>query len=287
MKALPVFLFAMTLIALSSCMQAPEEQTTEENVINKPSLNLTDDRMNPEVLWSFGRVGGVELSPDYSQIVYSVKYYDKAENKGNNELYSYSITDGKVNQLTHSNISEFNAIWRPDGEKVGFISSENGHYQIWEMKADGSQKTRIEGIEGNVFGFKYSPDQKKILFVQEVKVGEDIHDLHPDLPETSGKLVSDLMYRHWDHWVETYTHLFVGDYENGKVSNIIDLLEGKPWETPMKPFGGMEQINWNAHSDQIAYTCKKMSGKDYSLSTNSDIYIYNLKTKETTNISAV
>ncbi|MEG1762885.1 MAG: S9 family peptidase, partial [Bacteroidales bacterium] len=99
-------------------------------------------------------------------------------------------------------------------------------------------------------------------------------------------IYNDLMYRHWDEWLTTIPHLFLANITDGKVSEkSIDLLNGEPYEAPMKPFGGLEQVNWSPNSQSIAYTSRKLVGKEYALSTNSDIYIYNLNSKQTTNVS--
>jgi len=93
------------------------------------------------------------------------------------------------------------------------------------------------------------------------------------------------MYKHWDEWVTTAPHPFVADFDGKAISNPVDIMEGEPFESPMKPFGGIEQLAWNTTSDKIAYTSRKKTGKEYALSTNSDIYVYHLNTKKTANIS--
>ena len=105
------------------------------------------------------------------------------------------------------------------------------------------------------------------------------------MDKATGIIVTDLMYKHWDEWVTTAPHPFVADFDGKAISNPVDIMEGEPFESPMKPFGGIEQLAWNTTSDKIAYTSRKKTGKEYALSTNSDIYVYDLNTKETTNIS--
>ena len=124
-----------------------------------------------------------------------------------------------------------------------------------------------------------------MLFIAQVKTVPSTKDKYPDLDKTTGIIVTDLMYKHWDEWVTTAPHPFVADFDGDKVANPIDIMEGEPYESPMKPFGGIEQLAWNTTSDKVAYTSRKKVGKDYALSTNSDIYVYDLNTKQTVNIS--
>jgi len=274
--------------------KAQKEQKSSKNdenqakLIEKHHLKLNSDLMTPEVLWSFGRVGGTEVSPDKSKLLYGVSYYSVPENKGNRELFVMNVDGSDVKQLTHTPDtpeSEFNAVWKPDGSKIGFLSSRSGSVQLWEMKPDGSNPVQISDIEGGITGFKYSPDGKRVVFTKEVKVGKDIHDVYPDLDKANAMIATDLMYRHWDEWVTTYSHIFVADYDGKRLKNAKDIMEGEPYHSPLKPFGGMEQINWSPDSKNIAYTSRKLTGKAYAYSTNSDIYIYNVETGEQYNLT--
>ena len=110
-------------------------------------------------------------------------------------------------------------------------------------------------------------------------------DKHPDLPKATGIIVTDLMYKHWDEWVTTAPHPFVADFDGNGISNVQDILDGEPYESPMKPWGGIEQLAWSPASDKVAYTCRKKTGLAYAVSTNSDIYIYDLATGKTENIT--
>jgi len=280
-----ITLFFAIIIGFSAFTQEIKDSKPEAGIVGKPELKLTTDRMTPEALWAFGRVSGQEVSPDGNTILYGVSYYSIEQNKGNRELYSINPVGGDFKQLTHSVKSEFNAVWRPDGNKIGFLTSESGSVQLWEINPDGTGRTQISKIEGGITGFKYSPDQSKILYTKEVPIENKFKKLYEGLPEASGRLMNDLMYRHWDHWVDSYSHVFYADYDGSKVWNDKDILIDEPYQAPLKPFGGIEQVDWSSDSKSIAYTCKKLTGKAATLSTNSDIYIYDLETATTKNIT--
>ena len=155
--------------------------------------------------------------------------------------------------------------------------------QLWTMKADGSDRKQISKREGDINDFAFSPDESKLLFIADVKYGQSTVDKYPDLPKASGLIVKDLMYKHWDEWVQTVPHPFVADFKDGKIENEKDILKGEPFECPMKPFGGIEQLAWSPDGKTLAYSCRKKTGKEYALSTNSDIYFYNIETGKTEN----
>ena len=260
-------------------------KTTKEMTMNpNPEVQkLASDIMTPEVLWSFGRIGEPDISPDGTKVLYSVTNYNIEENKSYRDLYVVAVNGGTPVRVTSTPEKESSAIWRPDGKKIGYLSSKSGEMQLWEMNPDGTEPVQVSEIKGGISGFKYSPDITKVLFTADIKAKPDVHDLFPDLPKANAYLETDLMYKHWDEWVQTVPHPFVAGYKDGKLLNPVDLLEGEPYESPMKPFGGMEQLAWSPDSKTIAYTCRKKTGKDYALSTNSDIYFYNVETRKTEN----
>ena len=277
----PVCFLALTATLFSFT----NPKTTKEMTMNpNPEVQkLTSDIMTPEILWSFGRIGEPDVSPDGTNVLYSVTNYNIAENKSYRDLYTVSVNGGSPVRLTSTPEKESSAIWRPDGKKIGYLSAKSGEMQLWEMNPDGTEAIQVSEIKGGISGLKYSPDMTRVLFTADVKAKPDVHDLFPDLPKANAHLETNLMYKHWDEWVETVPHPFVADYANGKITNAIDLLEGEPYESPMKPFGGVEQLAWRPDGKTIAYTCRKKTGKDYALSTNSDIYFYNVETKKTEN----
>nr|WP_253916217.1 MULTISPECIES: S9 family peptidase [unclassified Lentimicrobium] len=272
----------LSFLSISVMAQKPLKK---EDLIGRHDIKLESEIMTPEVLWSFGRLGDIQVSPDGKQILYGVSYYSKDMNRSNRELFVMDIDGKNQKQITHTGFGEYNAVWRPDGKKIGFICAADGEMQIWEMDADGKNREQVSYVKGGLGGFKYSPDQNQILFIKEVKLDETVADVYPDLQKSSGRVNNDLMYRHWDHWVDSYTHIFVAPFVLNKMGLATDIMPGEKWETPMKPFGGMEQINWTPDSKTIAYTCRKKQGMECSISTNSDIYFYDLDTKKTTNMT--
>ena len=286
MKKFAGIIVILVLAGFYGCCPSQKKEAQKDTpIIEKKELKLKSDLMTPEVLWSFGRVSEPAVSPDKSTILYGITYYDIPQNKGNRELYTIG-TDGKnLKRITQTKFSEYGALWAPDGKKIGFMSAESGSMQLWHMNPDGSERIQVSDVPDGITGFSYSPDGKKILYTREVANDKTVKNIYPDLPKSSGRIITDLMYRHWDSWVDTYSHIFIADYDGKKLSNDLDIMKDEPYESPLKPFGGMEQITWSPDSKVIAYTCRKKTGKEYALSTNSDIYLYDLTSRKTTNLT--
>ena len=269
---------SVILLALTSCMNK------NENIIGKQMPTIENRRFSAEALWAMGRIGAVDVNNQTADVLYQVAYYSVKENKSNTELFLLEKDSQMPVQLTRSNYHESDPQWL-DADRLLYLSDESGSSQLWMMYKNGSGKMQITDYEKDIEGYKVSPDGKKILFVAQVKNIQKTSDIYPDLPKASGRIVTDLMYKHWDEWTETAPHPFVADFDGLGISNIRDLLEGEPYESPMKPFGGMEQLAWSPDSKTIAYTCRKKTGLDYAVSTNSDIYLYEIQSGETHNLT--
>ena len=280
-----LFAFFLIVTLFSACMNNEKAVPAKGNYTPE-TPKLASDVMTPEVLWSFGRVGGTQVSPDGKSVIYDVTYFNIAENKSYRDIYSIPVAGGTAKKLTDSPEKEAEAHWRPDGKKIGYISSKSGSSQLWEMNPDGTGNAQVSNVPDGISGFMYSPDLKNLVYIRAVKLDKDIHDLYPDLPLANARLETDLMYRHWDSWSDyTYQHVIIANYNDGTIMGEKDIMEGERFDSPGKPWGGMEQINWSPDGKTVAYTCKKKVGKDYALSTNSDIYLYNLETGKTTNFT--
>ena len=260
-------------MAVAALVASCSSSKSEEKIISKSEIKVENGLMTPEVLWAMGRLSDAQVSKDGTKIVYSVQYYSIKENKSNRELFVINADGTDNQQITKTAKSENAAKWVKNDTKIAFLYEG----QIWEMNPDGTQRVQITNRESGIDDFLYSPDNQKILFIADVKYGERTADIYPDLPLASGKIIDDLMYKHWDEWKESVPHPFVADFDGKKISNEVDILEGEPYESPMKPFGGIEQLDWSPDSKTIAYTCRKKTGKEYAVSTNSDIYLLNLE----------
>lgn len=260
--------------SMNSTAQTMIGKTTDINQIT------TGDRMTPEALWAMGRIGGAAASPDGKTIVYQVAYYSVKENKSHQTLYRVNADGKDTRALTTTAANESDAAWIAGGQRIAFLSKG----QLWSMNADGTDRKQLTNSDIEIEGFSFSPNEKKVILIKSLPYHESIKKNPEDLPLATGRLVTDLNYRHWDHYVESVAHPFVANVTSNGIDNGIDIIDGEPYECPMAPFGGIEQLAWSPDSKSIAYTCRKKTGVDYAISTDSDIYLYDLSTGATRNI---
>lgn len=199
------------------------------------------DRMTPELLWSMGRVGGLGITADGKNVVYSVSTPNAGENKSSRRYFSIPITGGTPVETSN-----------PDGLLKDKHVSPNGNHK---------------------------------LSIEEVKVNKVFGaDFYPNLARSNVYIYDNLNYRHWDEWEDgLFNHLFLHDLKSGGQAK--DLMPGEPYDCPQKPFGGDEDYTWSPDSRKILYVTKKKHGTDYAVSTNTDIYSYDISTGATTNIT--
>lgn len=263
----------------------PQAEANEPEVIGRPDIQVVDGKLTPEMMEAFGRVSGPQVSPDRKSVLYSVEFVNLKADKGNRELWVMDIDGKNQRQITVTPESENGAVWIKNGTKIAYMASTDDGMQIFTINPDGSEKTQISHIEKGIGGFLFSPDESKILLIRNIKYGKRVVDEYPALDKANARIVDDLMYKHWDEWVTEIPHPFLADVTENGIENPIDIMEGEPYESPMKPFGGIESFAWAPDSKSIVYVSRKKEGMEYSLSTNSDLYLYNLETKTTTNLT--
>ena len=276
-----ISIMALTVAASSNVAANAEEQ----EIITRPAYEVVNGQLTPELLEAFGRVSEPKISPDKKQILYTVEFVSCKADKGNKELWVMNIDGSNQRKLTNTAEPELNAEWINGGKDIAFLSVADKQLQLFVMNSDGSNRRQISNVDKGINGFVLSPDEKKILFIGNVKYGKTVEDNYPNLDKAKAFIVEDLMYKHWDEWVTEIPHPFVADFDGSKLENIIDIMEGEPYEAPMKPFGGVESLAWTKDSKSVIYVSRKKTGKEYALSTNSDLYLYNLDTKETKNLT--
>ena len=265
--------------ALSICCSSVNAQENA-SFIGKSNITLQSDLMTPEALWAMGRIGTAQASPDGKHIIYQVGYYSVKQNKGHQVIYIMD-SDGKNNKmLTTSAKSETDAVWIKDGQKIAFLCDG----QIWEMNSDGSVRKQLTNDKTGIDGFKFSPDEKYVILIKQIPYHGIIKEKPEDLPLTTGRVITDMNYRHWDEYVESIPHPYLAEVTSNGIGEGTDIMKGEPYECPVKPFGGAEQLAWSTDSKTIAYTSRKKTGINYAISTDTDIYLYNIESKQTVNI---
>ncbi len=250
-----------------------------------PASAHEGQHMTPEMMLSLARVGASSLSPDGKTIVYSVGFPNIKENKIRTELFSIASNGTGRRQLTQGIAGLHGARWIQQGRRISYISSESGEPQVWTMAPDGTDRKQVTRIEGGLSDYLFSPDETKLAYIKEISFGKSTKEVYPDLPKATGRIVTDLMYKHWDEWVETIPHIFIASVGNEPITSGKDILEGEPYEAPTKPFGGSEELSWSPDGKTLAYSSRKKTGLEYSLSTNTDIYLYDLASGSTRNIT--
>lgn len=271
-------IMAITALLTASCKESGEQ---EAGIITRSDIKVENGLLSAEVMHSLAKVSDPQISPDGKKILYGIGFTSIGENKSNRELFVMNI-DGTDNvQITKSAKSENNARWTPDGSSIAYILGG----QIYIAGTDGSNPKKISEVENGVAEFEFSPDGKKILFISNIKSAKKPADIYPDLDKANARVADGLMYRHWDQFVEEIPHPFIAEISGTALENITDILEGEPFECPTLPFGGIDQLSWSPDGTKIAYSSRKKTGTEYALSTNTDIYLYDIASKKSVNIS--
>ncbi|MCX6291891.1 MAG: S9 family peptidase [Bacteroidetes bacterium] len=248
---------------------------------------IAQQKITPEFLWKLGRVSDPQLSPDGSEALYNVRNYNLASNKGNTDIWKVEVATAAVSKLAGDSSNETMPRWSSDGKKIYYLNDAGGSNQLYCMNTDGTGKIQLTTYDNDINLFGISKSGNMIWFAQDVKLEKPFgKDLYPDLPKATGKVYDDLMMRHWDSWFDgTFSHVFIATFDNGKIGMATDIMKNERYDSPLKPDGGDEEIAWSPDGKTLAYTCKKLYGKEYAISTNSDIYLYDVAKSSTSNFT--
>ena len=251
--------------------------------IGPVDVTIENGVMTPEVLLALGRLSDPQLSPDGKHILYGVSYNDIAQNRSCRNLWMCDTDGGNNVQLTRYAKSVSNARWSQDGKWIYFLNAG----QLWKAPLAGNKlgkKVKLSDVPSGISEFKLSPDQSKVLYLSTIKNTklEQPVDSDPALDKAQAYATEDLMYRHWDHWVTETPRSYVASMD-GTITpdNSKDILGDEPFELPTEPFGGAEQLDWSPDGRYIAYSCRKLVGKEYAFSTNTGIYLYDIESGST------
>lgn len=277
-----IIMSATALLTATPAVLAEDEQ-----IIDRPDFVSASGVFDIDALEALGRVSDPAVSPDGKTVLFNISYESLEQNRSNNDLYTIPVAGGEITRITRTAKSESGAVWIDGGQRIAFLYPDaDGNMQLWTMKADGSERVQASSVKDGVDGFLFSPDQSKIVFIKSVKYSREAKDIYPDLPKATGKVIDDLMYKHWDEWVTSIPHPMIADFDGTKVSSELkDIMIDEPYEAPMKPFGGAESFAWTPDGKALVYVSRKKTGLEYAISTNSDLYRYDLVTGVTTNLT--
>lgn len=251
-------------------------------LIITPMVYAQSQSFTPEDLWKLKRLNFIGVSSNASQILYQSTEYDMEANKGTSNYYVYHLKERKSEKIKKDFKKIKQLRWIENGV-AGIRIKEEQKEIVTSSYEKPSFHVLLTRNSKQLKDFKMSPDGKYLLTLEKVKTRPSLEDTHPKYTKADVKIYDDLMYRHWDHWQDEFSdQLILYKVENGKAKTEgVNLLEGTQFDGVMEPFGGLESVVF--HDNKVFYISKKKTGKDYATSTNSEIYVYDIATKETAN----
>ena len=279
---------AIAAMALASCTVQKPATLDVENALTPEEIAAA--QFTPNVMWKMGRLGAASLSPDGAKALYTITRYNMAENKGLSQIYVRDMASGEVATLTDNSSSNTDPQWSADGSLIYFTSNRSGSTQLWSMNAEGGNVKQITEVEGGIEGYGVAPAADKLFYVKKVHATDTkSSDIYKDMDKSKARIYDDLMSRHWDYWDEgDYSHIFIADLTPAGLANDIDIIGAEAaWDAPLAPYFDTAEIAWSNDGKKLAYTCKPLTGAEYALSTDSDIFIYNTEDGSTKNINKI
>ena len=279
-----ILIMAIAAVGLGACEKRPQPLTIDNALTD---AEIAAGVLTPEVMWKMSRAGGATLSPDGRTLLYQQTDYSMAENRGVTTLHTEALDTKQVADLTDGSSNNLAARWSTDGKTIYFLSDRSGSMQVWAMDASGGNVRQLSDFDRDVEGFGISPRGDKAWYVQRIPIAaRRSSEIHKDMDKSKARIYDDLMVRHWNYWDEgEHMHLFVGDFGPEGLKEGVDIIGGEAaWDVPLAPYFDMAEIAWNHAGTMLAYTCKPLTGTAYAVSTDSDIFVYDVATGKTQNI---
>ncbi len=157
----------------------------------------------------------------------------------------------------------------------------------YKVSVTGGEVSEVKNADELLPKSTVSPDGKYILSDKEVLINQvKGSDKYKDLPQSNAYVITSLNYRHWDKWEDgKFNHVFLADNNAEGVNKPKDIMPGKAFDCPTKPFGGDEDYIWNPDSKHILYVTKPKEGTAYTISTNTDMFEYDIASGTTKNLT--
>ena len=221
------------------------------------------------------RISDPQVSPDGKWIAFSVRDTDVDANRGRFDVWIAAIDGSLTQRLTTHVENDQDARWSPDGKWVYFLSSRSGSSQVWRIQPTGGEAEQVTKLDTDVNAFKVMPDSKRLVLAIDVWPSAKTLADSLKLDDTKAKskikahVMDQLLYRHWDQWEDgKYSHLFV--WRSDK--DLKDLTPGLATDTPIHPFGGMEQVSISPDGRWLAYVAR-VGGREIAWTTNTDVFL--------------
>ena len=232
-------------------------------------------------LLALDRVGDPQVSPDGTQILFTLRKTDLEQNRGRKDLWVVGMDGKPPTQLTQHPENEDAPRWLPDGRKFLFLQKHAGSVQVWRGSLDGDAPAVLTSFPVDISNYSLSPDGRLLAFAADVFPDCDAATILACTAErleargkkghSSGQLYTRLFARHWDTWKDgRRSHLFVWPIDGSR--GPVDLSHALDADVPSKPFGDTDEYTFSPDSEQIVFSARE-AGKTEPWSTNFDLFV--------------
>lgn len=281
---------SIAAMSLAACTGGGEQRQRPEPLAIDNALTEAEKQagiLTPEVMWKMSRIGAPALSPDAENLLYQITSYNMSENRGVTQLCVMNLSSGETKTLTDTSSNNHSAVWLGN-DRIAFLSNRDGSSAVWTIGIDGAEARRMSQVGDDIEGFGISPDGTRAWYVVRTHVADRLSkDVYDDLGKSKARIYDDLMCRHWDYWDDgSYLHVYLADIVDGEIGRGRDLIGAdSAWDSPLAPYFDMAEIAFSPDSRMLAYTCKPLAGADYAVSTDSDVFLYDIESGATVNIN--
>jgi dipeptidyl aminopeptidase/acylaminoacyl peptidase len=220
------------------------------------------------------RIADPRVSPDGTEVAFSVSVTDFAKNGRRSDLYLAAVDGSWIRRLTTNDANDTQPRWSPDGKAIYFVSTRSGSAQVWRIAVTGGEAEQVTALPLDVDALEVAPNGGVLVFSMAVFPGKSPQETKAKLEEKErskarGMVFDRLFIRHWDTWENgTRNHLFAYPLPDGPAT---DLMRGMEADCPSKPFGDSKDYSISADGSIVVFSAKDV-GREEAWSTNFDLF---------------
>ena len=228
------------------------------------------------------RASDAQVSPDGSELAFTLRTTDLARNRGEESIERLDLTQPRAKPVRLQATASGGSVprWSADGRAIFFLSSRSGSAQLWRVAATGGAAVQVTHLPLDIQSYRVSPDGRHVVVALSVFPDAEAPDatkarLDSRLADkASGRVYDKLFVRHWDQWADgRRNHLFAVTLDPAGIAAGAPrpLMPGFDGDTPSLPFGDDHDFSISRDGRSVFFSAR-LAGRTEPWSTNFDIY---------------
>jgi len=225
----------------------------------------------PQDVFQLEYASNPQISPDGKKVVYVRNFMDVMTDKPLSNLWMVEADGSNHRPLTTGNQNDRSPQWSADGERLVYVSNQDGGSQIYMRWMDTGQTAKLTNLTQGPGNLSCSPDGKWIAFTQFVPEKQKPYVSLPGKPDGAkwadpAVVIDQLKYR-----ADGAGYLKPGHSQ----IFILSTDGGSPRQLTSGPFNHGGSLSWSPMGKHLYFSANRHPDGEYD-PANSEIYVVSI-----------